>query len=48
MIAESAKLFFNNYTMKTVIKDEKELINGLQTDTGEITYSRSQILCTVV
>lgn len=38
MIPRSGKLFLNNYTMKAVIKDEKGLIDELQTDNGGITY----------
>lgn len=38
MIPQSAKLFSNNYTTKAATKSKKVLIDGWQTDTGEITY----------
>ena len=40
MISESSKSFFNHYTMRAVMKDEKGLIDGLQTDIGGITYTK--------
>lgn len=38
MISKSGKPFFNNYTIKVVTKDEKGLIDVLQTDISEVTY----------
>lgn len=37
-IPQSIKILFNNYTMKAVIKEEKVLINGLQTGISVIIY----------
>ncbi len=34
------QIILQPYTMRAVIKDEKPLINGLQTDIGEITYTK--------